>query len=209
MPAPNSHFLTRRGVVWIAAFRVEREVNAAKPTVNPLEMNVKSTRTLGLLLASAALAAGAFAQTPTAQDSATTSAAGSTQAPHGRGRGRLYAELGLTAEQQDSVKAIMTAARPQMKTLHEQMKSNRTKLRQTTPDDPNYANVVAEVAQSNATLASQRTTQGAQVQAQIYALLTPTQKTQLASLQAQWAANPHHGRWGGGRAAGVAAPAGA
>ena len=172
-----------------------------------MEMNVKSTRTLGLLLASAALAAGAFAQTPVAQDSATTSAAGSTQAAHGRGH--LYAKLGLTAEQEDSVKAIMTAARPQMQTLHEQMKSNRTKLRQTTPDDPNYANVVAEVAQSNATLASRRTTQGAQVQAQIYALLTPTQKTQLASLQAQWAANPHHGRWGGGRAAGVAAPAGA
>ena len=171
---------------------------------------MKSTRNrLTGVLASAALAqTPAAAQDPGAATGA-ASATTSPQAARGRGLGHLYARLGLTTEQKESVEAIMTAARPQMKTLREQMKGNRTKLMQTPPDDPNYANVVAEVAQANAALASQRTTQGAQLHAQVYALLTPTQKTQLASLEAQWAAGPHHGRWGGGHGPAAAAPAGA
>jgi Spy/CpxP family protein refolding chaperone len=100
----------------------------------------------------------------------------------------LYSKLGLTTEQQASIKSIMTAARPQMKTMHQQMMANHLKMLQTSPSDPNYASVVAEVAQSNATLASQRTTQASELAAQAYAVLTPTQKTQLATLQAQWAA---------------------
>jgi Spy/CpxP family protein refolding chaperone len=115
---------------------------------------------------------------------------------HGWGPGRLYAKLNLTAEQQAAIKAIYTAARPQMQSLHATMKANHLKLTQTTPDDPNYATVVAEVAQSNAALASQRTTQDSEIKAQIYALLTPAQKTQLTTLEAEWAANPHQGHWG-------------
>jgi Spy/CpxP family protein refolding chaperone len=118
---------------------------------------------------------------------------------HGLGPEHMFSKLGLTTEQQASIKSIMTASKPQMKTLHEQMRANHLKLMQTKPDDPNYANVVAEVAQSNATLASQRTKQGAELRTQMYAVLTPAQKTQLATLEAQWAANPHqegHGHWG-------------
>jgi Spy/CpxP family protein refolding chaperone len=94
----------------------------------------------------------------------------------------------LTTEQQASIKAIMTAAKPQMKSLHQQMQANHLKLMQTKPDDPNYGNVVAEVAQSNASLTSQRTSQQSELRAQMYAVLTPAQKTQLATLEAQWAA---------------------
>jgi periplasmic protein CpxP/Spy len=93
-----------------------------------------------------------------------------------------------------------------MTSMREQMRANHLKLAQTKPDDPNYVNVVAEVAQSNATLASQRTTQGSQLWAQMYAVLTPAQKTQLATLQAQWAANPHRGRWGQGEGQNGQAP---
>jgi Spy/CpxP family protein refolding chaperone len=120
--------------------------------------------------------------------------------PHGRGHGpggdgpgHLYAKLGLSADQQASIKSIMTAAKPQMKSLHDQMRANHLKLMQTKPDDPNYGNVVAEVAQSNATLASQRTTQASELRTRMYAVLTPAQKTQLTALEAQWAAQPHHG----------------
>jgi Spy/CpxP family protein refolding chaperone len=108
----------------------------------------------------------------------------------------LYGRLGLSAEQQASLKAIMTAAKPRMKNLHEQMRSNQMKELQTKPDDPNYAAMVAEVTQSNATLAAQRTTLQAELRTQMYALLTPAQKAQLATLEAQWAAKPHHGRFG-------------
>jgi protein CpxP len=120
--------------------------------------------------------------------------------PHGWGHGpggdgprHLYSKLGLSAEQQASLKAIMTAAKPQMKSLHDQMRANHLKLVQTKPDDPNYGNVVAEVAQSNAALASQRTSRAAELRSQMYAVLTPAQKTQLTALEAQWAEHPHHG----------------
>jgi Spy/CpxP family protein refolding chaperone len=99
----------------------------------------------------------------------------------------------LSAEQQASLKSIMTAAKPQMKSLHDQMRANHLKLVQTKPDDPNYGNVVAEVAQSNAALASQRTSRAAELRTQMYAVLTPAQKTQLTALEAQWAEHPRHG----------------
>jgi len=113
----------------------------------------------------------------------------------GDGPGHLYSKLGLSAEQQASIKSIMTAAKPQMKSMHDQMRANHLKLMQTKPDDPNYGNVVAEVAQSNAALASQRTTRAAELRSQMYAVLTPAQKTQLTALEAQWAEHPRHGRW--------------
>jgi len=113
--------------------------------------------------------------------------------PGGDGPGHLYSKLGLSAEQQASIKSIMTAAKPQMKSMHDQMRANHLKLMQTKPDDPNYGNVVAEVAQSNAALASQRTARVAELRTQMYAVLTPAQKTQLTALEAQWAQHPHHG----------------
>ena len=112
---------------------------------------------------------------------------------HHRAPGRLYSKLGLSPEQQTSMKAIWTASKPQIQSLHETMRANHLKLAQTPPDDPNYGNVVAEVAQSNAALASKRTSEMAEMRAQMYAVLTPPQKTQLATLQAQMAANPHRG----------------
>jgi len=167
-------------------------------------MNMKAIRNLlaGSIVAGGALLAAASFGVASAADDATASA--TTTAPyampghpghHGWGPGRIYSKLNLTPEQKASIKAIYTAAKPQMQSLHATMQANHLKMTQTTPDDPNYANVVAEVAQSNATLASQRTTQSSEIKAQIYALLTPAQKTQLATLEAEWAANPHKGRW--------------
>ena len=159
----------------------------------------------GSLLAGGALfiAAASFS----IADAQTTTTTTAPAHPHCWGPGRIYSQLGLTAEQQASIKAIYTAAKPQMQSLHQQMKANHLKLIQTSPDDPNYANVVQEVSAANATLAAQRTTESESVRAQINALLTPAQKTQLAALQAQWAANPHHGPWAGHSGAPAAAPA--
>jgi len=137
------------------------------------------------------LAAGAGLSIASAQ--ATTDTAATPTGPHwhhghGGGEWRLYRQLGLTSEQEASIKAILAAAKPSMKSLRQQMQANHQKLESVTPDDANYSTVVSEVAESNATLASQRTSQASQVNAQIYALLTPAQKTQLAALKAQWAA---------------------
>jgi Spy/CpxP family protein refolding chaperone len=147
----------------------------------------------GTLLAGGALLTAATSfSIASAADESTPPAATTTSGPHwhhhGGGLWHLYSKLGLTPEQQTSIKAIMTAAKPQMKSLHQQMQANHLKLVQTKPDDPNYASVVAEVAQSNASLTSQRTSQQSELRAQMYAVLTPAQKTQLATLEAQWAA---------------------
>jgi Spy/CpxP family protein refolding chaperone len=153
----------------------------------------------GILVAGGALLAAASAlSTAAAADDAAAAAPAPGAEPHGWGHGpggpgHLFSKLGLNAEQQASIKAIMTAAKPQMKSMHDQMRANHLKLMQTKPDDPNYGNIVAEVAQSNAALASQRTTHAAELRTQMYAVLTPAQRTQLTALEAQWAANPHHG----------------
>jgi len=153
----------------------------------------------GTLLASGALLSAA-AGLSWASAADTAPAAAPPAGPHGWGGhgfgpGRMYSKLGLSPEQQASIKAIMTAAKPTMKSMHQQMRANHLKLEQTQPTDPNYASVVAEVAQADATLASQRTTQMSEIRSQIYAVLTPAQQTQLQTLQAQWAAHPHEGQW--------------
>ena len=153
----------------------------------------------GILVAGGALVAATVgASTAAAADDAAAAAPAPGAGPHGWGHGaggpgHLFSKLGLNAEQQASIKAIMTAAKPQMKSMHDQMRANHLKLMQTKPDDPNYGNVVAEVAQSNAALASQRTAHAAELRTQMYAVLTPAQKTQLMALEAQWAEHPHHG----------------
>src|ERR1700693_6565076 len=87
-------------------------------------------------LSTAAVADDAAAATPPAP----TPGAGPHgwgHGPGGDGPGHLFSKLGLNAEQQASIKAIMTAARPQMKSMHDQMRANHLKLMQTKPDDPN------------------------------------------------------------------------
>jgi len=53
--------------------------------------------------------------------------------PHGwhhhRGPGHLFAKLGLSDAQKEQIKTIMTAARPQMQSLHEQMQTQRAEVR--------------------------------------------------------------------------------
>ncbi len=143
-----------------------------------------------LMASGALLAASASHMVAVADDTATTPPPppqGGHWHHHG-GPMRLLSQLGLTDEQKASIKTIFQAAKPQMQALHQQAQANHQKLTQSKPDDPNHASVVAEVAQSEATLASQRTSQMDSVRSQIYALLTPTQKTQLATLEAQHAA---------------------
>jgi protein CpxP len=158
---------------------------------------MKSNRTwlAAGMLAAGALIAGAAGTSIAAQDD--TAAAPGARGPHGGhqghdGLGKLLAQLNLSAQQQASVKAILANAQPQMKTLHEELRANRQKLQQTQPNDPNYANVVAQVTQDNGALHSQMITQHESVRAQVFKVLTPAQQTQLAALQAQAQAQGHH-----------------
>lgn len=165
---------------------------------------MKSTRSVltGTLLSAAMVAAAAGYSMASAADgvaSIGTPAASQTDpGPHHwhGGPERLFKQLNLTADQQQAVKSLWVAAKPQMQSLHEQSRANHLKLMQTKPDDPNYPAVVQEVSAANATLASRRTTEMAELRQQMYAVLTPTQKTQLATLEAQRLASPQRGHWG-------------
>jgi len=178
---------------------------------------MKSNRNLlaGSLLAAAALLAGAMSiSIATAADETTAVAppAPGARGPHAwhhhHGAGRLLAKLNLSAEQQASVKTIMANARPQMKSIFQEMRANSLKLRQTQPTDPNYASVVSQVTQANGSLHSQMITQREAVRAQVFKVLTPAQQTQLVALQAQMQARMQaRGRGAWGPAGAVAAPA--
>jgi periplasmic protein CpxP/Spy len=157
---------------------------------------MKSIRNLlaGSLLVAGALAtaAASISSASAADDPNTTAQPPGPQGWHHHG-GHLLAKLNLNADQQAQVKSIMANAGPQMKSIHQQMQANSQKLRQTQPNDPNYANVVAEVSQSNATLHSQMTTQQAEVRASVFKILTPEQQSQLAALEAQMQSRGHGG----------------
>jgi Spy/CpxP family protein refolding chaperone len=116
---------------------------------------------------------------------------------HHGGPWHLLSKLDLNASQKQQIKSIMTAAHPQMESLHEQMHANMLKLQQTKPTDPNYTSIVSQASQTHGSLSAQMLTQHAEVRAQVFKVLTPAQQTQLATLEAERQATHKHGARGG------------
>lgn len=171
--------------------------------------SIRNLLTATLLAAGAALTAASSVSVANAADDTTTPTAPAPGAhgPHGwhhrGGPWHLLSKLNLTAEQKTQVKAIMTAARPEMESLHQQIHANMLKLQQTAPTDPNYTSITSQVSQTHGTLQAQELTQHAQIRAQVFKVLTPAQQTQLTALEAQ--AHKHGPR--GPNAGGATAPA--
>ena len=163
---------------------------------------MKSNRNLlmaGLLAAGAVLTGATGMSIASAGDDTAATATpppGAHEWHHHGGPFHLLRKLDLSAAQKQQIKDIMTAAHPQMQSLHEQMRANSLKLRQTQPTDPNYASIASQVSQTHGSLAAQLMTQQADVRAQVFKVLTPAQQTQLAALEAQMQAH-RHGAWGG------------
>ena len=157
-----------------------------------------------LLAAGAVVTAAAGMSIANAADEASGAPPPAAPGPHGGPHGwhhhggpwHLLAKLGLSDAQKQQIKEIMTAAHPQMKSLHDQMHANSLKLQQTPPTDPNYSSIASQVSQTHGSLAAQAMTQQAEVRAQVFKVLTPAQQTQLAALQAQMRSRKHAG-WGG------------
>ncbi len=107
--------------------------------------SIRNVLTATLLAAGAVLTAATGMSIASAADEA---AAPPPPAPgahgwHHRGPWHLLGKLDLNAAQKQQIKDIMTAAHPQMQSLHEQMQANSLKLQQTKPTDPNYASIAA------------------------------------------------------------------
>ncbi len=159
---------------------------------------MKSIRNLlwpALLTAGAALTAAAGMSAASAADEATAPQTAERGWHHHGGPWHLLGKLDLSAAQKQQIKDIMTAAHPQMQSLHEQMRANMEKLQQTAPTDPNYSSIASQVSQTHGSLAAQALTQHAEVRAQVFKVLTPAQQSQLATLEAQ--AKSHKHGWGG------------
>jgi periplasmic protein CpxP/Spy len=162
--------------------------------------SIRNLMTATLLTAGAVLTAAAGMSIASAADDTAATQPPPPAGPHGwhhrGGPMHLLGKLGLSAEQKQQVKDIMTAARPQMQALHEQMHANMLKLQQTQPTDPNYSSIASQVSQTHGSLSAQMMTQHAEVRAQVFKVLTPAQQTQLAALEAQMKSRKH-GAWNG------------
>ena len=145
-----------------------------------------------LLTTGAVMTAAAGLSIASAQTTTTTTPTEPSGGHHGwhhhRGPWHMLSKLGLSDAQKTQIKSIMTAAKPEMQSLHQQMRTNMEKLQQTQPSDANYSSIASQVSQAQGSLFAQMMTQTANVRAQIYKVLTPAQQTQLATLQAQIAA---------------------
>jgi protein CpxP len=162
--------------------------------------SIRNLLTATLMTAGVVLTAAIGMSTASAADEATTAQPppGAHERHHHGGPWRMLGKLGLNAAQKQQIKEIMTAARPQMQSLHEQKQANSAKLRQTAPTDPNYASVVSQVSQTEGSLAAQMMTQRADVRAKVFKILTPAQQGQLATLEAQMQSHKHGPRGGPG-----------
>jgi len=159
---------------------------------------MKLNRNVGLLVAAIA-SIGTAASIANAQTTTPSTTTATTTAPngghkwhgrHGHHGGllgltlRASKQLNLTAEQQASIKSILSNARAQAKAAHAAAAPmDMTVLGN--PGDPNYATAL----QSAKTRASNRIQSESELQGQIYNVLTAQQKAQLptvlASIKAQ------------------------
>jgi Spy/CpxP family protein refolding chaperone len=154
---------------------------------------MKLNRTLGLLLvatatvsAGAAVAAVSTTTTPSATTTTTAPAPGGKHWHHGhRGGGMLVGvmlratrQLNLTAEQQASIKGILSTARAQHQAAAGTASIDLMTL--ANPGDPNYA-----TALQNAKAAARTRLQNeVELQGQIYNVLTADQKAKLPQVLA-------------------------
>jgi len=99
--------------------------------------------------------------------------------------GRMGEQLGLSEAQKQQVRGILESARPEMQSVREQMRANQQRLEATKPDDPAYQSGVAEVSRAAGELASRTVSNGAQVRKQVWAVLTPEQRTKAEALRAE------------------------
>ena len=97
----------------------------------------------------------------------------------------MYEKLGLSATQKSSSDAVFAAKGPALKNLHEQIRTNMEKLHQISPDDPGYSATISQLAQANGSLTTQLISAEADMRAQVFAILTPAQRTQLKAMEAK------------------------
>ena len=98
-------------------------------------------------------------------------------------------QLGLSTEQQQTIKGFLEQTRPGFQQLHKQLYANAELLMNTRPDDANYTSIVANVSQASSELTAQFVLQASQLHSQVFGVLTADQRTKLVQLQAKMKAH--------------------
>ena len=157
---------------------------------------MKLNRNVGLLVLAIASIGGAVgvasAQTPAPATTTPNAAPAAGHKWHRHHGGMLLGmtlratkQLNLSADQQASIKSILSNARAQAKAARASGQAPVEMTALANPGDPNYATAL----QSAKTFASNRIQQESELQGQIYNVLTAQQKAQLptvlASMKAQ------------------------
>jgi Spy/CpxP family protein refolding chaperone len=96
-----------------------------------------------------------------------------------------FAKLNLTDAQKASIKQITQASRAQNKGQWQALRTQREAFGQMTPDQVGYQAAAARLAQAEGQATQARIEQRAKIKAQIYAVLTPAQKAQLATMRSE------------------------
>lgn len=110
------------------------------------------------------------------------------QGPGGRGVERMMRmarELGLTPEQRTQMRGLVQASRPKMEALRGQLRAERLKLREADPNAKGYDALVASSSKRIGELTAQRVQQQAQLQRQVWQLLTPEQRAKAETKKAE------------------------
>ena len=143
--------------------------------------------TFGLILASAmALTTAAFAASPDGHQGGPDGHHGQHHGQrHGHGDRMGLAKLNLTDAQRARVETIAGNSRSQNKGQFEALRQQRDAFRSMTPDQVGYQAAAARLAQAEGSATQARVQQKANVAAQIYAVLTPTQKAQMTTMRTQ------------------------
>lgn len=102
---------------------------------------------------------------------------------HRHGHDMGFKKLDLTDAQRASIRQIVRSSFAQNKTQWQALRQQRSAFESMTPDQVGYQAAAASLAQAEADATRVRVQQKANVRAQIYALLTPTQKAQWASIK--------------------------
>jgi protein CpxP len=140
---------------------------------------------LGLILASALAATTIAIAAPSGQSGAPDGGPSHGWHGHHGDHGMAFRKLNLTDTQKASVKQIMQTSRSQNKTQRDALRQQREAFGSMTPDQVGYRAAASALAQAEGSAMQQRVMQRATIEAQIYAVLTPTQKAQLATMKTQ------------------------
>lgn len=103
-----------------------------------------------------------------------------------KGMGMIFGSLDLTDAQKEQMKAIGQASRESTKSLRDQMKANREQLQQATANGAFNEAQVQAIAQQQGVLHAQMIVAKEKVKSQMFAILTPEQKTKAAELKEQF-----------------------